>query len=114
MCLSLLGDLALYTVLVTQLDVVGISLAAAGVMLGVNRLVRIPGNPLAGILYDRRGRRPLFLLGMVLAVISTASYGLVHGFWPFLAGRLAWGLAWTLINVGGTAMVLDISTPANR
>ncbi|MCU0502628.1 MAG: MFS transporter, partial [Anaerolineae bacterium] len=74
-CLSLLGDLTLYAVLVTQLDVLGLSLAAVGVLLSVNRLVRIPGNLVAGILFDRWGRRPLFLVGMTLGVLSTASYG---------------------------------------
>jgi len=113
-CLSLFGDLTLYVVLVTQREVVGLSLAAVGVMLGVNRLIRIPANPLAGSLLDRWGRRQLFVLGMLLGVLSTASYALVHSFWPFLASRLAWGLAWTLINVGGMAMVLDISTRSNR
>jgi MFS family permease len=114
MSLSLFGDLTLYAVLVTQLDGVGLSLGAAGVMLGVNRLIRIPGNPLAGFLLDRWGRRHLFILGMLLGVFSTASYGLVRGFWPFLVGRLAWGIAWTLINVGGMAMVLDLSIQSNR
>jgi MFS family permease len=112
--LSLFGDLTLYAVLITQLDVVGLSLAAVGVMLGVNRLVRIPSNPLTGTLLDRWGRRWLFVLGMLLGVLSTASYGLVRGFWPFLASRLTWGIAWTLINVGGLAMVLDISTQSDR
>jgi MFS family permease len=113
-CLSLFGDLTLYAVLVTQLDVVGLSLGAVGVMLGVNRLIRIPGNPLVGLVFDRWGRRRLFIVGMLLGVLSTASYGLVRGFWPFLVGRLTWGIAWTLINVGGMAMVLDVSTGSNR
>jgi MFS family permease len=113
-CFSLFGDLTLYTVLVTQLDEVGLSLAAVGVMLGVNRLIRIPGNPLTGVLLDRWGRRRLFVFGMLLGVLSTASYGLMRGFWPFLAGRLTWGIAWTCINVGGMTMVLDISTRSNR
>lgn len=113
-CLSLFGDLTLYAVLVTQLDVVGLSLGAVGVMLGVNRLVRIPGNPLAGALFDRWGRRWMFILGMLLGVLSTASYAVVHGFFPFLISRMTWGIAWTLINIGGLSMVLDVSTPANR
>jgi len=113
-CLSLFGDLTLYAVLATQLDVVGLSLATVGVMLSVNRLIRIPSNPLAGILLDLWGRRRLFIFGMVLGVLSTASYGLICGFWPFLASRLAWGIAWTCISVGGMAMVLDVSTQSNR
>jgi MFS family permease len=113
-CLSLFGDLTLYAVLVTQLDVVGLSLPAAGVMLGVNRLVRVPGNPLAGLLLDRWGRRPLFILGMLVGVLSIVGSALVRGFWPFLLTRLAWGIAWTLINVGGLTVVLDVSTSANR
>ncbi len=112
--LSLLGDLSLFATLTTQLDVLNLSLAQAGILLSVHRLVRIPGNPLAGALMDHLGRRPLFVLGMVLAVASTASYGLVHGFWPLLLGRVGWGMAWTLINVGGLNMVLDLSTPATR
>lgn len=113
-CLSLFGDLALYASLVTQIEEVGLSLGAVGIMLGINRLIRIPGNPLAGMLIDRLGRRRLFLLGMLLGTLSTAGYGLVRGFWPFLTSRLVWGIAWTLINVSGMAMVLDTSTPANR
>jgi MFS family permease len=113
-CLSLFGDLTLYAVLPGQRENVGLSLAAVGVMLGVNRLIRIPGNPLAGALYDRVGRRRLFLLGMVLGTLSTLGYGLVTGFIPFLIARLTWGLAWTLLNVGGMSIIQDITTRANR
>jgi MFS family permease len=112
--LSLLGDLSLFATLTTQLGALDLTLAQAGLLLSVHRLVRIPGNPLAGSLMDHFGRRPLFLVGMLLAVASTASYGLVHGFWPLLLGRVGWGLAWTLINVGGLNVLLDLSTPANR
>ncbi len=112
--LSLLGDLALFATLTTQLDALGLTLAQAGILLSVHRLVRIPGNPIAGALMDHLGRRPLFVLGMVLAVAATASYGLVSGFWPLLLGRVCWGLAWTLINVGGLNMVLDLSAANTR
>jgi MFS family permease len=114
-CLSCFGDLTLFASLVTRLDVVGITLAQVGIILSIHRLIRIPGNPLVGFLLDRFGsRRPLFITGMVLAVVSSAVYGLVHGFWPFLLGRLAWGIAWMLINVTGMTMVLDVSSPATR
>ncbi len=114
-CLSCFGDLTLFAGLVTRLNVVGLTLAQLGIILSIHRLIRIPGNPLAGFLLDHFGsRRPLFIVGMVLAVVSSAAYGLVYGFWPFLLGRLAWGIAWMLINVTGITMVLDVSSPATR
>lgn len=114
LALSLTGDSTLYAVLSNQIEVVGISLGAVGVMLGANRLIRIPANPLAGALYDRSGRRWLFLLGLFLGIMSTLAYSLVQGFWPLLASRLLWGIAWALINVGGYTMVLDWSTDEDR
>jgi MFS family permease len=114
MALSLTGDSTLYAVLPNQIDVVGISLASVGILLGANRLIRIPGNLLTGALNDRLGRRRLFLAGLFLGVLSTISYTLARGFWPLLAGRLLWGTAWALINVGGYTMVVDRSTPADR
>lgn len=114
LALSLTGDSTLYAVLPNQTALVGISLGAVGVMLGANRLIRIPGNLLAGTLNDRLGRRRLFLVGLSLGILSTLSYSLVRGFWPLLAARLLWGIAWALINVGGYTMVLDWSTDDDR
>jgi len=112
--LSLPGDQTLYAVLPTQAGEVGISLGMVGVLLGVNRAIRIPGNPIAGLLYDRGGRRPLFLLGLLLGVLSTVSYAFARGFGIWLAGRLLWGMAWSLINVGGLTMVLDVTGDHDR
>ena len=117
--LSLTGDLTLYAVLANQREVVGVSLAMVGVLLGVNRLVRIPGNLLSGALNDRAGsgnvrRRRLFLLGLLLGTLSTLSYGFARGFVPMLLARMLWGISWALINVTGYSMVLDWSTPSDR
>jgi MFS family permease len=104
----------MYAVLASEIDVVGISLAVVGLLLGVNRMIRIPGNLAAGALYDRSRRRRLFLTGLSLGIVSTLSYGLVRGFWPLLAGRVLWGVAWSLINVGGYTMILDRSIASDR
>ena len=114
MGLSLTGDSTMYAVLSTQVSTLGITLGVVGVLLGANRMVRIPGNLLAGAIYDRAGRRPLFLTGLALGILSTLSYSLVRGFWPLLAGRVLWGIAWSLINVGGYTMVLDRSSALDR
>ncbi len=114
MALSLTGDSTMYAVLANQADGLGISLGVVGVLLGANRMVRVPVNLLAGGFYDRMRRRPLFLVGLALGILSTLSYSLVRGFWPLLAGRMLWGVSWSLINVGGYTMILDRSSIANR
>jgi MFS family permease len=114
MALSLTGDSTMYAVLPNQIETVGISLGVVGVLLGANRMIRIPGNLLAGALNDRLGRRRLFLLGLLLGILSSLSYSVARGFWPLLAGRILWGIAWALINVGGYTMIIDSSTPADR
>jgi MFS family permease len=114
MALSLTGDLTMYAVLPNQIETVGISLGVVGVLLAANRIVRIPGNLLAGALNDRLGRRRLFLMGLTMGIAATLSYSRAHGFWPLLGGRVLWGLSWALINVGGYTMILDYSTPADR
>jgi MFS family permease len=104
----------LFAGLVTQLSAVHLSLAEVGVILSVHRLVRIPGNLAVGYFQDILGRRRLFVLGMLLAVVSTAGYGLVTGFWPFVLMRVLWGIAWALLNVCGTTLVLEMSTDRDR
>jgi MFS family permease len=112
--LSLMGDATLYAVLPTHTDDAGISLAAVGVILAVNRAVRILLNGPAGMAYDRFPRRRLFIPALLVGALSTAVCGLTRGFWPLLAGRLLWGLAWSGIWVGGNTIILDVTDQRNR
>ncbi len=114
MSLSLLGDQLLYAVLPSRPGAAGIGVAALGVILSANRFIRLGANSLGGVLCDRFGRRRPFLAGMALAVVSTAAYGLTSGFWPLLAARLVWGLAFALLSVAGLSIILDVTTPADR
>ena len=104
----------MYAVLANQTELLGISLGVVGLLLGANRMIRIPGNLIAGGYYDRGRRRPLFLLGLALGILSTLGYSLVHGFWLLLVARVLWGISWSLINVGGYNMILDWSGPEDR
>ncbi|MDF1514841.1 MAG: MFS transporter, partial [Anaerolineae bacterium] len=109
-----MGDATLYTVLPTHTAEVGITLAQVGIMLGVNRAIRLLSNPAAGIAYDRIQRRWIFVPALFLGAISTAIYGLAGNFWLLLFGRLLWGISWSGIWVGGTTMILDVATDQNR
>lgn len=112
--LSLMGDATLYTVLPTHTADAGITLAAVGVMLGVNRAIRLFLNGPAGLAYDRWPKRRLFIPALFIGALSTALYAVVRGFWPLLIARMLWGLAWSGIWVGGAAMILDVTGAADR
>ncbi len=112
--LSLMGDATLYTVLPTHSAEAGITLSAVGILLSVNRIIRLFLNGPAGIAYDRSPRRPLFIPALFIGALSTAIYAVDRGFWPLLTGRLLWGLAWSGIWVGGTTIILDITKDRNR
>lgn len=111
---SLFGDSALYAVLPSQFSRVGVALASVGILLSINRFIRVLLNGPVGALTDRWPRRRVFVPAVFLGAASTAMYALSHDFWPMLVGRLIWGLAWSGIWVAGNAIVLDISTAADR
>lgn len=112
--LSLLGDSTLYVVLPTHTSAAGVTLASVGILLSVNRWIRVLLNRPAGVAFDRWGRRPLFIAALFTGAISTAIYGLTNGFWPLLIGRLLWGLSWAGIWVGGNTIILDITQDRDR
>ena len=80
-----LGDSMLYAVLPADPKSFGVSLAAVGVLLSINRFIRLIFNPIAARLYERFGTWPPFYTAIALSAVSTASYGLLRGFWPLFA-----------------------------
>lgn len=114
--LSLLGDNTLYTVLPdpTIWSRVGLTLTWVGILLGVNRIVRVIFNTGAGVLYDRLPRRRLLIGAMTLGAICNVIYANAFGPAPFLLGRILWGVAWSGLWIGGNTVVLDVSDEATR
>jgi len=105
---SLLGDATLYTVLPTHTTEAGIALGLVGIILGVNRAVRLIFNSVAGWLYDRFAQRQLFLIGLGIGAFSTVCCAMAQEFWGLLVGRVLWGMAWSLIWVGGGTILLNV------
>lgn len=111
----LVGDSMLYVVLPTHWQEMGLtSLWQIGAILSINRLIRLPLNPLVSHLYKRISARSGILFAVFLSVLTTAGYGLVSDFVIFLLLRCLWGLAWTFLRLGAYFTILDYSTDANR
>ena len=111
---SLMGDATMYAVLPTHTTEAGITLAVVGILLGVNRAVRLAFNGLAGWLYDRFSQRRLFLTGLGIGAFSTVCYAIARGFWLLFTGRVFWGMAWSLIWIGGGTIILNLTEESER
>lgn len=112
--LALAGDATLYAVLPAHAHLVGLQAAQLGLALSLNRWVRIGSNTPAGFLFDRLSHRHLYLAGLWLGVLPTVGYALARGPGILLAGRVLWGLCWSLILVGAYAILLETTTSETR
>lgn len=113
--LSLMGDATLYAVLPTHPVDAGIALGSVGLILSINRVIRLLSNGPAGWLFDRLpDRRTLFVGSLWLGVLSTAMYASSAGLPLLFLARLLWGLAWSGIWIGGNAIVLEMAPEDQR
>ncbi|HET9809480.1 MAG TPA: MFS transporter [Candidatus Limnocylindria bacterium] len=112
---SLLGDTLLYTVLPVTAASLGISRPMVGVILSLNRWVRLLTNPLAARLYERFPAGALIVVAIVLSAVTTAMYALPAALAVFLLGRLLWGFCFSLLRLGSFLATLeDAATHAGR
>lgn len=90
------------------------SLWEVGVLLSINRFVRLPLNPFIGWLYKRMALRTGLVAAVILGTLSTMGYGVLEGFWLWILLRSVWGLAWSLLRMGGFFTVIRYSDSTNR
>ncbi|MED1799472.1 MFS transporter [Brevibacillus porteri] len=112
--LCMIGDSMLYVVLPLFWKEAGLtSLWEVGVLLAVNRFIRVPLGPLVGKWYERSGGRTGLILAVGLAFLTTLSYSL-EGFWLWLVMRCLWGVAWTFLRLGAYSLIVTVSEGHNR
>ena len=86
-----------------------------GVILSLNRWVRLFTNPLAARLYERFPAGALIVVALVLSAVTTAMYALPAALAVFLLGRLLWGFCFSLLRLGSFLATLeDAATHAGR
>ena len=113
--LCLFGDSMLYIVLPVHYQKMGVSsLWEVGIILAVNRIVRLPLNPCIGWLYSRVSERTGIFIAVALAAATTFSYGFLPNFAFWILARCVWGVAWTLLRLGSLFCILRLSGPNNR
>lgn len=97
MSISVLGDSLLYSVLPSRLGEFGLAAGiGAGLLLSINRWVRLASNAWAASLIKRFGLKKPFFFSLPLAATTTMTYGLFPRFWPMLIARIGWGFCFSI------------------
>jgi len=97
---ALLGDTLLYSALPVNAVRLGLGPLAVGLILSLNRWIRLFTNPVAARFYERIPAGMLILVALGLGVASTAAYALPAMLVLFLAARCVWGMSWSLLRLG--------------
>ncbi|UTW63098.1 MFS transporter [bacterium SCSIO 12741] len=94
-----MGDALLYPILPIYGKEMGFSFFAIGLLLSINRFVRIVANSQVAIIMARVGARKVLIFCSVLAVMTTLVYGLQVGLILFVLARLVWGLCYSGLQI---------------
>ena len=95
--LSLFGDALLYVVLPVHADAFGVSMVMVGLLLAINRIIRIFFYGLIVQLAERIGVKNLCVGGAITATLSTFGYGLFDGETLLALSRMLWGVSFAAL-----------------
>ena len=104
---SLLGDQTLYAVLPSYYTSLGLLPYQVGLILSVNRWIRLFTNHLAEQLCRRYSLTLLLCLALLLGAALTVVYAEISHFSVLLTARVLWGLCWSFIRQVGLMTVAD-------
>ncbi len=94
-----IGDALLYPVLPIYGESMGVSAFFIGLLLSVNRFVRILANTPIANYVNRLGMKKVLIVSSITAVLTTVFYGLQPAAIVFLMARIAWGLSYSGLKI---------------
>lgn len=87
-------------------DSLGLSAIQVGILLSINRWVRLLTNNWAHRAAERHAASLLLPAALALGASTTALYAVTGSFTVLLLARLLWGLAWSFIRHSGVGAVM--------
>lgn len=101
------GDAFLYPFLPQYAGVMDIPVVWIGILLSINRFIRIAFNPVVINLFASYGVRPVTIAASVIAIVSTLGYGLGWGIGSLLLFRVIWGMAFAILRISVLAYAFE-------
>ena len=111
---AMIGDTLLYVVLPLYHEDFGISLVMVGVLLSLNRWIRLLANSGVAAIGERVGPHALMVMAAIGSVLSTTLYGLVENDAVQVAARILWGISYASLNLSTLAYAVSDRTNAGK
>jgi MFS family permease len=109
-----IGDTLLYAVLPLYHHDFGISLAMVGVLLSLNRWIRLLANSGVAAIGERVGPHALMVVAAAGSAVSTTLYGLAENEAVQVAARLLWGVSFASLNLSTLAYAVSDRSNAGK
>jgi len=97
--LASLGDTLIYPVLSSDYQTFGVSLYWVGILLSVNRFVRLVANRVVAYAIQVLGLHRSSVWAAVIASVTTILYGISHQLIILLVARVGWGIAYATLRI---------------
>ncbi len=93
---------------------IGAGNVSVGLVTGAFAITGLACRPLAGNMADRRGRRPVVILGALLTATAGALYFIPAGVPGLVVARLFLGAGEGMVYTAGSAWIIDLAPPERR
>lgn len=103
------GDAFLYPFLPVNSQAVAVPIAWVGILLSVNRFVRIFSNTMMVHIISKQGLRFTMIIAVMLAIFSTLGYAISTSVVLWLFFRVCWGLSFSAMRIGTLGYALTQS-----
>jgi len=107
LAVALIGDALIYVVLPLYHQEFGVSLAMVGVLLSLNRWIRLFANSAVAHLGERIGPHALMIAAAAGSIVSTTLYGLGDGAALQIFARCLWGMSFAALNLATIAYAVS-------
>lgn len=105
------GDAFLYPFLPQYAEVMQVPVVWIGVLLSINRFIRIAFNPVVIRLFAAYGARRITIIASIMAILSTTGYGLGWGLLSLLVFRIIWGMSFAVLRISTMAYAFEHTSP---
>ena len=111
---GMIGDTLLYAVLPLYHEDFDLSLVMVGVLLSLNRWIRLFANSGVAAIGERIGPHTLMVAAAVGSAVSTTLYGLAESSAVQIAARILWGISYASLNLATLAYAVSDRANAGK